>query len=175
MSPTEHGGQPQTVALNEIGFLRKFIRHLAGTLEEVVGLHEARGFISTVAQKIGEQINETYKQSMGVERLNRGNVCKVITDLQKRINGGFEIAEETDEKIVISGCACPFGKDVADRPSLCMMTSSLLGVIAAENLGYAKVSIEESIAQGDQECRIVMYLQNTSEAQAAEGQEFFQS
>ncbi len=70
--------------------------------------------------------------------------------------------------------ACPFGEKVAGRPALCMMTSNVFGVIAAENLGYAKVAIEESIARGDPGCRVVVYLRPTDEAQAAAGREYFQ-
>ena len=38
-------------------FLRSLVRELAGTLEEVVGLEEASGYISVVGRAIGEQIN----------------------------------------------------------------------------------------------------------------------
>lgn len=175
MMHAEQGERLKTVALNETGFLRKFIRHITGTLEDVVGLHESAGFVATVAQRMGEQINETYRQSLGLERLSLEHVTQVFLDLQKRINGNFSVTHEDDEKIVVTGCACPFGKDVLNRPSLCAMTSNTLAVIAAENLGYAKVSIEKSIAQGDSGCRIVMYLKNTPEAGKAEGREFFQS
>ena len=82
---------------------------------------------------------------------------------------------QSDEKIVLGNRVCPFGEKVLDRPSLCMMTSNVFGVITAENLGYAKVAIDQSIARGDAGCRIVVYLQPTEEAQAAQGREYFQS
>ncbi|MBN1378814.1 MAG: transcriptional regulator [Gammaproteobacteria bacterium] len=169
------GAQTQTVALTEASFLRKFIRHITGTLEDIVGLDEAAGYIATVAQRMGEQLNEAYLQSLGLERMNRKQVCKVIADLEKRINGNAEIVFENDEKIVLEGCACPFGTDVADRPSMCMMTTNMLAVIAAENLGFSKVSIEESLSQGDPACRVVIYVRPGEECDAAIGQEFFQS
>lgn len=175
MAHAEQGERAKTVALNEIGFLRKFIRHITGTLEDVVGLHESAGFIATVAQRLGEQVNDAYRQSLGLDRLTRQHVTEVFIDLQKNISGDFSVTHEDDEKIVISGCACPFGQDVVDRPSLCAMTSNMLAVVAAENLGYAKVSVEKSLAKGDSGCRIVMYLKNSVEADRAEGREFFQS
>ena len=36
------------VPLERDGFLRNLLRHLSGTLEDVVGLEEASGFISVV-------------------------------------------------------------------------------------------------------------------------------
>ena len=32
---------------------------------------------------------------------------------------------------------------------MCMMTSNVFGHIAAENVGYAKVELQETIARGD--------------------------
>ena len=164
----------QTVALTETSFLRKFIRHVTGTLEDVVGLDEASGYIATVAQKMGEQLNEAYRQSLDLDRLDRKQVCKLITDLEKRINGSAEIVFDDDDKIVLEGCTCPFDADVVDRPSMCMLTTQMLAVITAENLGFAKISIEESRSQGDPSCRVVIYLRPTEECELASGREFFQ-
>ena len=57
---------------------------------------------------------------------------------------------------------------------MCMMTSNVFGAIAAENLGYAKVELQQTIARGDAGCRVVVYLKATPEAQAAQGREYFQ-
>ena len=51
----------------------------------------------------------------------------------------------------------PFAEKVVGRPALCMMTSNVFGSIAAENLGYAKVVLEQAIARGDSGCRVVVY------------------
>jgi hypothetical protein len=167
--------QEAPVALERDVFLRMLLRELAGTLQDVVGLEEASGFISVVGQRIGDHINQEYHAALKVSRLSRGQVAEVLVDLKRRIEGDFYLVEENDEKIVLGNRACPFGDKVLDRPSLCMMTSNVFGVIAAENLGYAKVAVEESIARRDAGCRIVVYLQPTEEAQAAEGREYFQS
>jgi len=54
-----------------------------------------------------------------------------------------------------------------------MMTSNVFGSIAADNLGYSKVVIEQAIARGDAGCRVVVYLKPTPEADAAPGREYF--
>jgi hypothetical protein len=56
---------------------------------------------------------------------------------------------------------------------MCMMTSNVFGGIAADNLGYAKVVLEETIASGHPGCRVVVYLKPTPDAQAAAGREYF--
>jgi hypothetical protein len=105
--------------------------------------------------------------------LNREQVRDVLVDLKRRIQGDFYVIEESDDKIVLGNRRCPFGDKVLDRPALCMMTSNVFGSITAENLGYAKVSLEQTIARHDVECRVVVYLKSTSEAERADGLEYF--
>jgi predicted ArsR family transcriptional regulator len=163
------------VPLERDVFLRTLLRHLAGTLQEVVGLEEASGFVSVVGQRIGEEIDSAYKTALSVDRLSRDQVSDVLVDLKRRIQGDFFVIEEDDEKIVLGNRACPFADKVVGRPALCMMTSNVFGSIAAQNLGYAKVAIEQAIARGDSGCRVVVYLRPTDAAQASEGREYFRS
>jgi predicted ArsR family transcriptional regulator len=163
-----------SVPLERDLFLRTLLRELAGTLQEVVGLEEAAGFISVVGQNVGDQINASYKAALGVSQLSREQVSAVLVDLKRRIQGDFYVIEEDDEKIVFGNRACPFAEKVLGRPAMCMMTSNVFGGIAAENLGYAKVVLEETIAQGHAGCRVVVHLKPTPEAEAADGREYFQ-
>jgi hypothetical protein len=96
----------------------------------------------------------------------------VLVDLKRRIQGQFFIVEESEEKIVLGNRVCPFAEKVIGRPAMCMMTSNVFGSIAAENLGYAKVVLEETIARGSAGCRVIVYLQPTREAQQAVGREY---
>jgi len=155
-------------------FLRTLLRHLAGTLQNVVGLQEASGFVGVVGQEMGDEINHTYKNALAVSSLSREQVGEVLVDLKRRIQGDFYLIEEDDDKIVLGNRACPFGDKVIGRPALCMMTSNVFGSIAADNLGYSKVVIEQAIARGDAGCRVVVYLKTTQEAQTSEGREYFQ-
>jgi predicted ArsR family transcriptional regulator len=163
------------VPLERDVFLRTLIRHLSGTLEDVVGLKEAAGFVSVVGQHMGDEINSMYRQALKVDRLDRAQVGQVLVDLKRRIRGDFFIIEESDERIVFGNRACPFAEKVIGRPSMCMMTSNVFGAIAAENLGYAKVSLEETIANGDPGCRVVVYLKSTEQTQSVDGREYVKS
>jgi predicted ArsR family transcriptional regulator len=163
------------VPLDRDVFLRTLIGELSSTLEDVVGLDEASGFISVVGQRIGDRIDREYRHALGLRRLSREQVAEVLVDLKRRIQGDFYIIEENDEKIVLGNRACPFGEAVKGRPSMCMMTSNVFGAIAAANLGYAKVELQETIARGDPGCRIVIWLEPLPEAAAADGREYFGS
>lgn len=165
--------QELPMALDRDVFLRRLLRELSGTLEDVVGLEEASGFISVVGQHIGESINNEYRHALQLQNLDRQQVAEVLVDLKRRIQGDFFIIEQDDEKIVLGNRRCPFGEKVVGRPSLCMMTSNVFGLIAAENLGYSKVFLQETIARGDAGCRVVVYLRPTDEAQALDGREYY--
>ena len=161
------------VPLERDAFLRSLVRELAGTLQDVVGLEEASGFVSVVGQSIGREIDAGYRHALRVDRLSRDQVRDVLVDLKRRIQGDFYVVEEDAEKIVLGNRACPFAEKVEGRPALCMMTSNVFGTIAAQNLGYGKVELRRTIAAGDAECRVVVYLRPTPAADAAPGREYF--
>ncbi len=163
------------VPLERDVFLRSLVRELAGTLEEVIGVDEASGFVSVIGQRIGEQIDADYRAALGVERLSRPQVVAVLADLKRRIQGDFRLVEQDDDRFVYENSACPFAEKVLGRPSMCMMTSNVFGTIAAQNLGQAKVSLERTIAQGARGCRVVVYTGRTPESEAAPGREYFRA
>ncbi len=152
-----------SIPLERDGFLRSLLRHLSGTLQDVVG------------QEIGDEINQSYRKALSVSSLSPDQVAAVLVDLKRRIQGEFFIISRDEEKIVLGNRACPFGEKVVGRPALCMMTSNVFGSIASENLDYAKVSLEETIAEGHSGCRVVVYLKATEEAGNAEGREYFKT
>lgn len=160
------------VPLERDVFLRTLLRELSGALQDIVGLEEASGFISIVGQQMGRQIDRDYRSALQLEHLSREQVADVLVDLKRRIQGDFYVIEQDDEKIVLGNRRCPFGSKVFGRPALCMMTSNVFGSIAADNLGYAKVELQETIADGSPGCRVVVHLKPTPEADDAPGREY---
>lgn len=156
-------------------FLRALLRELTGTLEDVVGLSEAEGFIALVGQRIGDRMNDYYRAELESPQIDKKQIGEVLVDLKKRIKGDFFVEEESEDQIVLGNHRCPFGDSVKDRPSLCMMTSNVFGTIAAENLGYARVRLDETIANGDRGCRVIVDLVEAPDDENSEGREYFGS
>jgi hypothetical protein len=165
--------QQLDIPLNRDIFFTTLIRELAGTLEAVIGYEEAAGYISLVGQHMGDWINSLYTKELGVASLSREQVAQVLVDLKQRIGGDFSIVVQDHQKIILSSSSCPFGDTVLDRPSMCMMTSNVFGVITATNLGYAKVVLEETIAKKCGQCRVTIYLEQCPEAEAVQGREYY--
>ncbi|HYH39524.1 MAG TPA: methanogen output domain 1-containing protein [Azospirillum sp.] len=160
------------VPLERDVFLRSLIRELAGTLEGVVGVEEASGYISVVGAAIGAQIDSAYRTALRVPALSRTQVRDVLIDLKRRIKGDFYVIEEGENHLLLGNRACPFAEKVVGRTSMCMMTSNVFGHIAAENLGYGKVELRRTIAAGHPECVVAVYFAPTPEAEAAPGREY---
>ena len=163
------------ISLDRDVFLRNLVRELAGTLENVVGLDEASGFISIVGQNIGDWMNEEYRKCFSTDSLSSGQVTDVLIDLKSRIQGDFYLIEEDKEKIILGNRRCPFGDKVLDRPSMCMMTSNVFGTITAENLGYAKVCLNTTIAEHKPECRVTVFKLSTEDSESMNGREYYKA
>lgn len=170
---TETSTTPLDVSPESDLFIRTLFQELSTSVLKVIGTEKASEFISLVAKNMGVEVDRKYKSALQVFNLSREQVAEVLVDLKNRIQGDFYIIEESDEKIVFGNRICPFGDKVRNHPSMCMMTSNVFGSIAAENLGYAKVELQETIAKGDSGCRVVVYLKPTEEAEDAYGREYF--
>jgi predicted ArsR family transcriptional regulator len=160
------------IPLDRDRFVRELLREMTGSLEEVLGAQRAARLVGEIGERTGEQINVYYRAALKSVRLTRQEVAAAMTDLKRRIDGDFYVIEQSDEKIVLGNRACPFGAKVKDRPALCMMTSSVFGTLASQNLGYAKVELRETIARNANECRVVIWLRPTAQAAQAVGREF---
>jgi predicted ArsR family transcriptional regulator len=171
IQPSTHSEAARAdVALDRDLFLQRLVRELTGVLQEVVGLDEAAGFLSVVGQHLGRQIDLDYRDALSVGGLSREQVARVLVDLKRRIQGDFYVIAEDDEKIVLGNHRCPFGEDVVGNPIMCMMTSNVFGTIAASNLGYARVELQETIATGHPGCMVTIHLRPTHDAG---GREYF--
>lgn len=91
-------------------FLRTLIRELSGTLQDVVGLEEASGFISVVGERMATQLDQDYKSALEVSKLSRKQVADVLIDLKKRIQGDFYVVEQDDEKLSLATASAHLGK-----------------------------------------------------------------
>ena len=156
-------------------FLRTMIRELAGTLQEVIGIEEAAGFLNVVGYRTGQHVNQLYQNALHLPNLSRDQVTSVLVDWKRRIQGDFYIIEETDDKIVLGNRKCPFAEQVEGREAMCVMTSNIFGAIAADNLGYARVELQDTIARGASECTVVIYLKPGEVSDEFVGQEYFKS
>jgi anti-sigma regulatory factor (Ser/Thr protein kinase) len=140
-------------------FLRALVVQLAQAVERVHGPAAAEAVVAQVGADVGAQMEEEYRRAGEVVgRLTPEQMAECYVRLKKAIDGDFYVIEATEDSIVLGNRACPFGGVVQRAPALCRMTSSVFGGIAARNARDATVVLEERIAVGDPECRVVVHL-----------------
>lgn len=162
------------VALDSDRFFRQMIRSFAGTLEDRVGIDEASGFIAVVGEELGRRIELEYSRALNGRQFDKGTVADILVDLKRRIGGDFAIESIDSKRIVLTNKRCPFGDEVLNRPSLCMMTSNVFGYIVSNNNGYAATRLPETIAKGHGSCRVIIELQMSDEfTESEEYREYF--
>lgn len=158
---------------NRDAFFVSMISEIADVLQSIIGVENAAGFVTTVADNIGSAITRDYTHALKIERLSKDVLADVLVDLKRRISGDFYVIEETEDRIVLGNRRCPYGKMVQGKPALCMMTSDILGRVASSSTSYAKVHLAKTIANYAPGCEIIIYLKPTEEARQAPGIEYF--
>ncbi|MFC5554068.1 methanogen output domain 1-containing protein [Methylobacterium iners] len=135
-----------------------FVRNLSNTLEDTVGVREASVLMNLVGLAVSDDIQKEYLEAAGKNKLSRADVTQAIIDLKQRIGSDFYIIEDMEDRIIFGNRRCPYGDLAKECPTLCMMTSHMVGHLIAESQGYGRVTLAETIARGDRACRIVVNL-----------------
>lgn len=140
-------------------FLRALVVQLAHAIERQDGPDAAEAAVAQVGADVGGRMEDEYRRAREiVEALAPEQIADLYIRLKAAIGGDFYLIDADEDKIVLGNRACPFGDAVKRAPGLCRMTSSVFGGIAARNTGGAAVVLEERIAVGDPECRVVVWL-----------------
>ncbi len=140
-------------------FLRALVVEMAQTVEADHGPDIAASVIAQVGADVGGRMEETYRAAHRVVgRLSPEQMADLFVRLKGAIDGDFYVVHADERKIVLGNRRCPFGAAVQREPALCRMTSSVFGGIAARNTSKSSVVLEERIALGDPECRVVVWL-----------------
>ncbi len=146
-------------------FLRALVVQLAQAVEFQHGPDAAEAAVAQVGIDVGGQMEEEYRAAENVvDRMRPEHMAHCYVRLKHAIDGGFYVIEANEHRIILGNRRCPFGDVVRLAPSLCQMTSSVFGGIAARNSDRgASVQLEERIAVGDPGCRVVVYLDEPPE------------
>ena len=162
MTPTIAHTSPEIGALDidfdHHGLFNTLVADMAELLESIAGVEDACAYVSGIAARLGTDIEQQYKSALGVQHLSRDQLIEVLVDLKNRAGGAFSVIERDEDRVVFGNCSCPLGRAAANHPSLCMMTSNIFGRLTANAVGYAAVDLEETIASGAAECRVVLHL-----------------
>ncbi len=141
-------------------FLKALTVEVAHAVESEHGPAVAEQTVATVGATVGRQMETAFRVQHDLQdALTSHQIADLFVGLKAAIGGTFDVASIDDDKIVLENGVCPFGDAVKEAPSLCRMTSSVFGGIAARNSNNdVAVHLEERIAVGDPRCRVIVYL-----------------
>ena len=140
-------------------FLSALAVQLAQVVEQTHGPASGQSAVTAVGDAVGARIEQEYRRARALtDRLSPAQLAELFVSLKAAIGGDFYVVSADDKQIVLGNRRCPFGEAVRRAPSLCQMTSNVFGGIAKRNAGQASVQLEQRIAVGDPECRVVISL-----------------
>ena len=125
--------------------------HLLGL---ITGEMEAGHSLEEAATRAGVTAAALVAGEISEERSGLAGIVGALVDAEQRLGGAFEVVEESDRRVVLRNGRCPFGP--ATGRGMCRFTSALSGSLGARRSGSAAVSVIESLAAGDHECRLVV-------------------
>lgn len=174
-SETPSRGIPLSHLSSDSGFMDRetFLLGLAVNLVHNIYLSQgpdaAMRLVNQVGRQIGAEMEAAYRSANGiVGPLTTDQMADLFVGLKAAIDGDFRVVEMTDDRIELVNNRCPFGSAVQRAPSLCQMTSAVFGGIAANNRKGGRVQLDERIAVGDIECRIVIDFESAEIARRSE-------
>ncbi|MDA8045810.1 MAG: ATP-binding protein [Actinomycetota bacterium] len=127
--------------------------HLLGLISDELGAGRS---LEEAAARAGSTLAERLADEHGVA-LDPPGVAARVVEAERRLGADFEVVEADQHRAVLRNRRCPFGP--AARPALCRLTSALTGSTAARSGGHADVSVMESLAAGDRECRLAVQME----------------
>lgn len=151
-----------------------FLRLLADYVlfNEILVGQAAEICLQKLGHKIGLNLEERYLQDHGKQDLTTREFAEIATAILNKLGGNYYLKTCSEQKIELIATKCPFGHLILKSPSLCKVAQSILGGIAARHFSYCKIVSLHTRARKDSFCRLVIFLQETKEAQKLQGQVF---
>jgi signal transduction histidine kinase len=141
------------ILLNEIS---------AGTLNEHC--------LDKVGLKFGLRVEDQYRLIYGLkEPLTLLEFVDLAVCFITGLGGRFTLIASEQRTLVFECDKCVFDFMPLKTWGLCRMMTAIVGGIAARNFLYCKVCHKKIRPQGAKPCRVVFYLSETVQSQAAEG------
>ncbi|MBO0730356.1 MAG: ATP-binding protein [Acidimicrobiaceae bacterium] len=87
---------------------------------------------------------------------NMPAIAEALISAERSLGGDFYLVSSNGVRAEFANRKCPFGQ--AASPQLCRFTSTLAGGLAARGTGGAEITLDERLALGDPQCRLIVDL-----------------
>ncbi len=126
-----------------------------GELLGLISAHIGRGAsLEEAAARAGATMADAVHRQLLEPPPGADGAAARVVEAERRLGGDFEVVEADGRRAIVRNRRCPFGPDPDRR--MCRFTSALAGGLAARSSLRSQVSVLESLAAGDRECRLVI-------------------
>jgi serine/threonine-protein kinase RsbW len=88
-------------------------------------------------------------------------VARLLVEAHRGLGSDAEVVAADDRRVEITMSRCPFGHAVQDGRALCHVSTGLAGRLGARVNGTATVMLDESMAAGDNQCHLQVWLDDS--------------
>ena len=92
----------------------------------------------------------------GLDVADPKTVAELFIEAEHQLGADFRLVTADDSRAVLANRRCPFGPSA--RPAMCRFTSALAGGLGARLAGETEVTLDERLAMGDHQCRMIVNL-----------------
>lgn len=144
--------------LDKESFFLFLIVKLAKIVEERFGKQESTDLFSIIGANLAHEINSYYREKFSKDKLSAECIATSLIEFSAKLNEKFYLVSLDQDKLVLGNKNCPYGVELKDREVFCQLDKSMAENMVKENFGYGKAELSQTIAQGDEECLITIYL-----------------
>ncbi|MBI5855016.1 MAG: response regulator transcription factor [Nitrospirae bacterium] len=150
-----------------------FLQSTLNALIESVGTLLHPSALEDVVRRFGIQVGrQALERYQLVTRrrppYSKKDYAQCLEGLNELWGWRCDMVEETGNSLTIHIPVCPFGARAKHALQLCALTSGVLGGIAAEQFGYAKVCMGQD-GGAARLCLVKVYIRRTEESDATAG------
>jgi PAS domain S-box-containing protein len=121
-------------------------------LKRRLPVEDRNEFVLTLSRKLEEALYDDYVSQSDE---NTRGIARSITAVLNDMGGEFEYEIDGDV-IHIRGLKCPWMNEQRKNPVICMLTKSISARFAKRGLGDVRVSLEGTLANGDDCCHVII-------------------
>lgn len=146
--------------MNREAFLSDTLHHITDALQTVAGLEETEALLASVGASMGEKIHAKECTLLKVDRLPVAALPGSFSALAEGFGADFLANDSQTTRFVMENCRCCGSRNSDTQSGYCNLMANILGSLAANSAGYAKVRLEKLTEHPTGCCRMVVDLED---------------
>jgi DNA-binding CsgD family transcriptional regulator len=154
-------------------FLQRILEHLTGAMKNFLHPSLYEHSLREIGVRLGQEVVRSVQSSDATTQpFRQEDYLRCLKWMNRHWGWDHEVTEAQKGRIGISIPHCRFGKCAADNPHICQIEAGILGGIAGNHFGYAKVEIFRGSGVPPKACSLHVHHERTPQSIILEGPSF---